>query len=118
MRTVRLRVRARVDRVRYSIGHEWPVLLSAVGVLIGVVTILPSAVGVVLSLVALVLGVVTLVRDVRGFRRRWARHDFARVVATFRPASCRRRPLIWRTPGISWCRTVARGWFPMTSIGR
>jgi hypothetical protein len=52
-------------------------------VLIGVVTILPSAVGVVLSVVALVLGVVTLVRDVRGFRRRWARHDFARVVAPF-----------------------------------
>jgi hypothetical protein len=83
VRTVRLRVRARVDRVRYSIGHEWPVLLSAVGVLIGVVTVLPSAVGVVLSVVALVLGVVTLVRDVRGFRRRWARHDFARVVAPF-----------------------------------
>jgi hypothetical protein len=58
-------------------------LLSAVGVLIGVVTILPSAVGVVLSVVALVLGVVTFARDVRGFRRRWARHDFARVVAPF-----------------------------------
>lgn len=83
MRRIRLLVRARFDRLRYSMGHEWPLLLSAAGVLIGVITILPSAVGVVLSLLALVLGVVTLVRDVRNFRRRWSTHDFARIAAPF-----------------------------------
>lgn len=75
--------RAKVDYLRFLGAYEWPVLVAALGVLLGAVTVLPSSIGVVLSLVALTLGAVTFVRDVRLLRRRWAAHDFSVIAAPF-----------------------------------
>jgi hypothetical protein len=75
--------RAKADYALFVGAGEWPVLVSAAGVLLGVVTILPSAVGVVLSVLALLLGVLSLVRDVRQLRRRWSAYEFAAIAAPF-----------------------------------
>ncbi|WP_234995579.1 hypothetical protein [Streptoalloteichus hindustanus] len=75
--------RARADYLGFLLAHEWPVVLSGVGVLLGAVTILPSAVGIVLSVIALGLGSVTFVRDFRLLRRRWSAYDFSLIAAPF-----------------------------------
>lgn len=75
--------RAKADYLRFLGAHEWPIVVAALGVLLGVVTVLPSPVGVVLSVVALVLGVITFTRDLRALRRRWAAHDFSMIATMF-----------------------------------
>ncbi|GAB3573012.1 hypothetical protein GCM10027445_31490 [Amycolatopsis endophytica] len=77
------RARAKADYVWFIGSREWPVLVSALGVLLGLVTLVPSAVGVVLSVLALVLGILTLVRDVRTLRGRWAAFEFTAIAAPF-----------------------------------
>lgn len=77
------RLRAKTDYVVFISGGEWPVLMSALGVVLGAITILPSAVGIVLSIVALLLGTVTLVRDVRQLRGRWSAYTFSAIAAPF-----------------------------------
>lgn len=66
------RARATADYLFFVGAGEWPVAVSALGVVLGAVTILPSAFGVVVSIVALLLGLLTLVRDIRLLRKRWA----------------------------------------------
>ncbi|NIH86593.1 hypothetical protein [Amycolatopsis granulosa] len=77
------RARAKADYLWFIGSREWPVFVSALGVLLGLVTLVPSAVGIVLSVVALALGVLTLVRDVRMLRGRWAAYEFATIAAPF-----------------------------------
>lgn len=77
------RLRARVDYLAFLGASEWPVLVSALGVLLGLVTILPSAVGVALSVAALLLGVLTLLRDVRQLRGRWSAYEFTAIETPF-----------------------------------
>lgn len=83
MRKLVRRARSRFDHVWFLAVREWPVVVSALGVLLGAVTVLPSPVGVVLSLIALVLGSITLTRDVRNLRRRWSAYEFSLVAAPF-----------------------------------
>lgn len=77
------RARAKADYYGFIGAREWPLAASALGVVLGVVTILPSAVGFVLSIVALALGVATFTRDVRLLRRRWAGFEFTSIAAPF-----------------------------------
>ncbi|MDQ0378517.1 hypothetical protein [Amycolatopsis thermophila] len=77
------RARAKADYAWFIGSREWPVFVSALGVLLGVVTLVPSAVGIVLSVIALALGLVTLVRDVRLLRGRWAAYEFTVIAAPF-----------------------------------
>ncbi|WP_223839827.1 hypothetical protein [Saccharopolyspora pogona] len=60
-------------------------LVSALGVLLGAITILPSAVGIVLSMialvVALVIGTVTVVRDLRHLCKRRSTYEFSLIAA-------------------------------------
>ncbi|MEU0508338.1 MULTISPECIES: hypothetical protein [Amycolatopsis] len=77
------RARAKADYLWFIGSREWPVFVSALGVLLGLVTLVPSAVGIVLSVIALVLGVLTLTRDVRMLRGRWAAWEFATIAAPF-----------------------------------
>ncbi|MER5393199.1 hypothetical protein [Saccharopolyspora sp. NPDC002686] len=77
------RTRSKADYTWFLAVREWPVLVSALGVLLGAVTILPSAVGVVISVIALLLGSATFVRDLRNLRRRWSSHDFSLIAAPF-----------------------------------
>ncbi|GAA3987932.1 hypothetical protein GCM10022247_02830 [Allokutzneria multivorans] len=77
------RTRTRTDYVTFLLAREWPVLLSASGVVLGAVTLLPSAFGFVLSVVALLLGTITLVRDVRLLNARWSAYDFSAIAAPF-----------------------------------
>lgn len=83
MRRLTRRARARADYLGYVAGREWPIALSAAGIVLGVVTVLPSAVGVALSVVALGLGVVGFTRDVRQLRRRWTGFEFTTIAAPF-----------------------------------
>ncbi|HEY0637989.1 MAG TPA: hypothetical protein VGD67_10105 [Pseudonocardiaceae bacterium] len=83
MRRLRLLVRARVDYAVYLGAREWPLMLSGLGVILGLATVVPTAVGVVLSLVALAAGTTVLVRDARHFRRRWSAYDFTGIAAPF-----------------------------------
>jgi len=77
------RARATADYLFFVGAGEWPVAVSALGVVLGAVTILPSAFGLVLSVVALALGLLTLVRDVRLLRKRWAGYEFTAIAAPF-----------------------------------
>ncbi|UQS21446.1 hypothetical protein L1857_00685 [Amycolatopsis thermalba] len=77
------RARAKADYFWFIGSREWPVFVSALGVLLGLVTLVPSAVGIVLSGVALALGVLTLTRDIRMLRGRWAAYEFAAIAAPF-----------------------------------
>lgn len=77
------RLRARFDYLVFLGAREWPVVVSALGVLLGLVTLLPSAVALVLSVMALALGITTLVRDVRQFRNRWSAYEFSVIAAPF-----------------------------------
>lgn len=76
MRKLVRRVRSRSDYAWYLAVREWPLLVVALGVLLGAVVVLPVAVGVVLALIALVLGVIMLTGDLRGLHRRWSGHEF------------------------------------------
>ena len=75
--------RAKADYLVFIGAGEWPVLVSAIGVLLGVLTILPSAVAVVLSIVALVLGILSFGRDLRQLRERWSAYEFSAIAAPF-----------------------------------
>lgn len=77
------RARATADYLFFVGAGEWPVAVSALGVVLGAVTILPSAFGVAVSIVALLLGLLTLVRDIRLLRKRWAGYEFTAIVAPF-----------------------------------
>jgi hypothetical protein len=77
------RARSRADYGWFIAAREWPVLVSALGVLLGAITILPSAVGIVLSIIALALGTITFVRDVRQLRKRWSAYEFSMIAAPF-----------------------------------
>ncbi|SDM63372.1 hypothetical protein [Allokutzneria albata] len=77
------RTRTRTDYLAFLLSREWPVLLSATGVVLGVVTLLPSALGLALSVLALLLGTITLIRDVRLLRGRWSAYDFSTIAAPF-----------------------------------
>ncbi|MFB9903649.1 hypothetical protein [Allokutzneria oryzae] len=77
------RTRTRTDYLAFLLSREWPVLVSALGVVLGVVTLLPSALGLALSVIALALGTITLIRDVRLLRARWSAYDFSTIAAPF-----------------------------------
>ncbi|MFD2469916.1 hypothetical protein [Amycolatopsis silviterrae] len=77
------RARATADYLFFVGAGEWPVAVSALGVVLGAVTILPSAFGVAVSIVALLLGLLTLVRDIRLLRKRWAGYEFTAIAAPF-----------------------------------
>ncbi|WP_329063284.1 hypothetical protein [Amycolatopsis sp. NBC_01480] len=100
------RARAKADYLTFVGSGEWPVAVSAIGVVLGVVTVLPSAFGVVLSIVALALGIVTLVRDVRLLRRRWAGYEFTAIAAPFPTAELPPPPAY---PGAEYLAVPARG---------
>ncbi|MCP3803919.1 hypothetical protein NLX83_32090 [Allokutzneria sp. A3M-2-11 16] len=77
------RTRTRTDYLAFLLSREWPVLLSATGVVLGVVTLLPSALGLALSVIAVLLGTITLIRDVRLLNARWSAYDFSTIAAPF-----------------------------------
>jgi 8-oxo-dGTP pyrophosphatase MutT (NUDIX family) len=83
MRGLTRRLRSRGDYVVFQVTNEWPIMLSAAGVILGAATILPSAVAIVLSIVAFVIGVLAFARDVRQLRRRWSDYEFSSIVAPF-----------------------------------
>jgi 8-oxo-dGTP pyrophosphatase MutT (NUDIX family) len=83
MRGLTRRIRSRRDYIVFQVTNEWPILLSAAGVILGAATILPSAVAIALSIVAFVVGVVAFTRDVRQLRRRWSDYEFSAIVAPF-----------------------------------
>ncbi|MGW1677073.1 hypothetical protein [Saccharopolyspora sp. NPDC002376] len=83
MRKLLRRTRSKADYTWFLAVREWPVLVSALGVLLGAITILPSAVGVVISVIALLLGAATFVRDLRNLRQRWSSHEFSLIAAPF-----------------------------------
>src|ERR1700745_9488 len=86
MRRLGRRLRARYASRFFQVGHEWPLLLSVAGVILGAATILPSAVGIVLGVIAFVVGLGAFLRDVHELRRRWADYGFTAIAAPF-PAS-------------------------------
>ncbi|MER7013178.1 hypothetical protein ABT324_17295 [Saccharopolyspora sp. NPDC000359] len=83
MRKLLRRARSKADYTWFLAVREWPVLVSALGVLLGAITILPSAVGVAISVVALLLGTATFARDFRNLRQRWSSHEFSLIAAPF-----------------------------------
>ncbi|MER6991861.1 hypothetical protein ABT337_25565 [Saccharopolyspora hirsuta] len=83
MRKLLRRARSKADYTWFLAVREWPVLVSALGVLLGAITILPSAVGVAISVIALLLGTATFVRDFRNLRQRWSSHEFSLIAAPF-----------------------------------
>lgn len=83
LRKLLRRARSKADHTWFLAVREWPVLVSALGVLLGAITILPSAVGVVISVIALLLGTATFVRDLRNLRKRWSSHEFSLIAAPF-----------------------------------
>src|SRR5512146_3475067 len=91
MRRLGRRLRARYDYASFQVSHEWPLLLSVAGVLLGAATILPSAVGIVLGVIAFVVGLGEFLRHVHELRRRWADYEFTAIAAPF-PTSSIPRP--------------------------
>lgn len=75
--------RSRFDYVVFQLTYEWPLMLSAAGVVLGAATILPSTVAIVLSVVAFVIGLGAFVRDLRHLRRRWSDYEFSSIAAPF-----------------------------------
>lgn len=83
MRGLTRRLRSHRDYVVFQVVNEWPILISAAGVILGAATILPSAVAIALSIIAFFIGVVAFGRDVRQLRRRWSDYEFSAIVAPF-----------------------------------
>ncbi|MGP4020172.1 hypothetical protein [Saccharopolyspora sp. 5N708] len=83
VRKLTRRARSKADYVWFMAVREWPVMVSALGVVLGAMTVLPSAVGIVLSLIALALGTISFIRDFRSLRKRWSAYDFAVIAAPF-----------------------------------
>ena len=83
MRRLGRRLRARYDYVSFQVSHEWPLLLSVAGVILGAATILPSAVGIVLGVIAFVVGLGEFLRHVHELRRRWADYEFTTIAVPF-----------------------------------
>lgn len=89
MRGLVHKFRSRYDYSVFQLRHEWPIVLSVTGVILGAVTILPTAVGIVLGVVAFVLGLGAFVHDLREMRRRWRDYEFKRFAAPFSGADIR-----------------------------
>ncbi|WP_461157351.1 hypothetical protein [Saccharopolyspora tripterygii] len=77
MRKLVRRARSRSDYAWYLAAREWPLLVMALGVLLGALVALPVGAGAALALIVLVLGAVLLTRDVRGLRGRWSGFEFS-----------------------------------------
>ena len=104
MRGLMRKLRSRYDHAVFHMRNEWPLLLSVMGVILGVVTILPSSVGIVLGVVAFVLGLGAFLRDVHELRRRWDDYEFTRIAAPFptaviKPPSAYPDPVYLYVPG-------------------
>ncbi|NUS74221.1 MAG: hypothetical protein HOQ05_12560 [Corynebacteriales bacterium] len=78
-----LRIRARRDYWNFVVKYEWPILLTIMGVVLGVVTILPSAAALALSVLALALGITSLMLEYRNLRDRWSSFTFSPVSELF-----------------------------------
>jgi hypothetical protein len=87
MRQLGRRLRARYDYAAFLVSHEWPLLLSVAGVILGAATILPSAVGIVLGVIAFAVGLGEFLRHVHELRRRWADYEFTAIAAPFPTSS-------------------------------
>lgn len=83
MGAIRLLLQAHVDRLRLVLGHEMGFLLSALGLLLGIITLAPVAWGLAVSLLALLLGIIAVVRDTRSLHKRWKSKKFMNVAAPF-----------------------------------
>lgn len=73
-----LRLSAERDYWTFLIRHEWPLLLAALGVALGIADFLPTGAALALSAIAFTLGVLSFVRDYRSVKRRWSAYEFTR----------------------------------------
>jgi hypothetical protein len=83
MRGLARRLRSRGDYIVFEVANEWPILLSAAGVILGAAAILPTAVTLTLSVIVFTIGIVAFVHDVRRIRREWSDWEFSSIVAPF-----------------------------------
>jgi 8-oxo-dGTP pyrophosphatase MutT (NUDIX family) len=83
MSRVSRQLRSRRDYILFQAVSEWPIILSAAGVVLGAAAILPTAVAIVLSVIAVGIGLGALVRDLRQLRRRWSDYEFSAIAAPF-----------------------------------
>lgn len=95
---------SRRDYLVFLLRNEWPLVLSAAGVVLGAVTILPSFVGIVLGVIAFVVGLGAFLHDVRELRRRWSDYEFSAIAAPFPadlvpPPSAYPGPVYLHVPG-------------------
>jgi 8-oxo-dGTP pyrophosphatase MutT (NUDIX family) len=91
------RLRSRRDFIVFQIVAEWPLLLSAAGVVLGLAAILPTSVTIVLAVLAVAIGVGALMRDLRQLRRRWSDYEFSLIAAPF-PVAKILAPLAYPDP--------------------
>lgn len=77
------RLRSRFDYILFQLAYEWPLMLSAAGVVLGVSTILPSTAAIVLSVIAFIVGLGALLHDLNQLRRRWSDYEFSSIAAPF-----------------------------------
>jgi 8-oxo-dGTP pyrophosphatase MutT (NUDIX family) len=77
------RLRSRSDYVLFLVTNEWPILLSAAGLILAAAALLPSAVAIVLSIIAFLVGLWALLRDLRQLRHRWSEYEFSSIAAPF-----------------------------------
>lgn len=76
-------LRSRRDLLVFQVTNEWPIFLSAAGVILGAATILPSTAAIVLSVIAFFVGLGAFVHDLRQLRRRWSSYEFSSIAAPF-----------------------------------
>lgn len=77
------RLRSLSDFILFQVTNEWPILLSATGVILGAATLLPTGVAIVLSVIAFFVGLAALSRDLRQLRHRWSEYEFSTIAAPF-----------------------------------